>query len=120
MEECGRRSICSVTFLVPLELDCHREDDVICQSLHNREEGGEEEEEHQDNELQVDDVNDATNATYSSVVVASEARDQGSPAIADARERGNPYDVSHHEPTPHHTPGSSVESCPDSSTTERW
>ena len=29
VEECGRRSIHSVTFLVPLELDCHREDDVI-------------------------------------------------------------------------------------------
>ena len=29
VEECGRRSIRSVTFLVPLELDCHQEDDVI-------------------------------------------------------------------------------------------
>ena len=33
VEECGRRSICSVTILVPLELDCHREDDVIRQRL---------------------------------------------------------------------------------------
>ena len=29
VEECGRRSIRSVMFLVPLELDCHHEDDVI-------------------------------------------------------------------------------------------
>ena len=29
VEKCGRQSICSVTFLVPLELDCHQEDDVI-------------------------------------------------------------------------------------------
>ena len=33
VEECGRWSIRSVTFLVPLELDCHREDDVIHQRL---------------------------------------------------------------------------------------
>ena len=35
VEECGRRSIRSVTFLVPLELDCHREDDIIQQRLHD-------------------------------------------------------------------------------------
>ena len=35
MEECGRWSIRSVTFLVPLELDCQREDDLIHQCLHN-------------------------------------------------------------------------------------
>ena len=29
VEECGRLLIHSVTFLVPLELDCHREDDII-------------------------------------------------------------------------------------------
>ena len=29
VEECGRQSIRSVTFLVPLELDCHREDNII-------------------------------------------------------------------------------------------
>ena len=45
---------------------------------------------------------------------------QGSPTISDARERGNPYDASHHEPIQHHTPGSSVESCPHSSTTEQY
>ena len=118
MEECGRRSIRSLTFLVPLELDCHREDDVICQSLRDEEEG-EEEEEHQNNELQADDVNDDADIVYRPVGLTLEARGQGSPTIADARERGNPYNESHHEPTPHHTPGSSIESCPYSSTTER-
>ena len=33
VEECGRRSIRSVTFQVLLELDCHWEDDVIRQRL---------------------------------------------------------------------------------------
>ena len=33
VDECGRRSIRSVTFLVPLELDCQREDDAIRQRL---------------------------------------------------------------------------------------
>ena len=72
VEECGRRSICSVTFLVPLELDCHQEDDVIRQSLHN---GEGEEEEHQDNELRVDDADTA----YSPVDSTSEARGQAIP-----------------------------------------
>ena len=88
VEECGRRSIRSVTFLVPLELDCHQEDDIIRQSLHNGEGEEEEEEEHQNNELQVDDVND-TDTAYSPVGSTSEARGQGSPTIADARERTN-------------------------------
>ena len=86
VKECGRRSICSATFLVPLELDCHQEDDVICQRLRNEEEEEEEEEEHQDNELRVDDVNTDADTAYSPVGSTSEARGQGSPTIADARE----------------------------------
>ena len=68
VEECGRRSICSVTFLVPLELDCHREDDVIRQSLCDEEERVEEE--HQDNELQADDAD----ITHHVVGLPTEAR----------------------------------------------
>ena len=51
VEECGRRSVHSATFLVPLELDCHWEEDVIRQSLRDRG-GEEEEEEYPDNEFQ--------------------------------------------------------------------
>ena len=39
VEECGRRSIRSVMFLVLLELDCHREDDVIRQHFSDDQRG---------------------------------------------------------------------------------
>ena len=112
----GGRSICSVTFLVPLELDCHREDDVIRQSLRDEEEGVEEE--HQDNELQADDVIKDADITHHAVGLFTEARGQGSPTLADARDRVDPDDVSHLKPTQHRTPGNSTESCSATSTTE--
>ena len=37
--ECGRWSIRSVTFLVPLELDCHQDDGEIRQRLHDDNDG---------------------------------------------------------------------------------
>ena len=117
MEECWRRSIHSVTSLVPLELDCHREDDVICQSLHDEEEG--EEEEHQDNELQANDVNDDADVTHHVVGLSTEARGQGSPTLADTRDRVDPDDASHREPTQHHTPRNSTESC-SATITKEW
>ena len=117
VEECGRRSIRSVTFLVPLELDCHREEDVIRQSLCDEEEGAQEE--HQDNELQADDINDDADITHHVIDLSTEARGQGSPTLADARDRVDPDDSSHREPTQHRTPGNSTESCSATSTTER-
>ena len=41
VEECGRRLIRSVTLLVPVELDCHQEDDVIRQCLCDNQRGDE-------------------------------------------------------------------------------
>ena len=117
VEECGRRLICSVTFLVPLELDCHQEDDIIRQSLCNEGEGVEEE--HQDKELQADDVNNDDDITHHIVGLSTEARGQGSPILADARDRVDPDDESHRKPTQHRTPGNSTESCSATSTTER-
>ena len=35
VKECGQRSLCQVTFLVPLELDCHQDDGEIRQRLRN-------------------------------------------------------------------------------------
>ena len=94
-EECGRRSI----------------------HLRDEEEG--EEEEHQDNELQADHVNDNADITHHVVGLSREARGQGSPTLADARDRVDPDDASHHESTQHRMPGNSTESFSATSTTER-
>ena len=104
VEECGRRSIHSATFLVPLELDCHREDDVIQQCLRDDTSGN-------------DDDNDNT---YSPVDSTSEAGGLGSPTTtADAKERSILHDVSLLESTSYRTPGSSRESSPTIGTTAR-
>ena len=100
VEECGRRSIRSVTFLVPLELDCHREDDVLQQRLRDDTSGN-------------DDDN-----TYSPVDSSSEAGGLGSPTTTvDAEGWSIPHDASLTESTSHHTPGSSRESGPTIGTT---
>ena len=104
VEECGRRSIRSVTFLVPLELDCHREDDVIHQSLCDDTRG---------NDDDIDNV-------YSPVDSTSEAGGLGSPTTtADAEERSIPHDASLTKSTSHRTPGSSQASCSTTGTTPR-
>ena len=102
VEECGRRSIRSVTLLVPLELDCHREDDVIRQRLSDDQRGD-------------DDDN-----VYSPVDSTSEDGDLGSPTTtADAEERSILHDASLPESTSHRTPGSSQASCSTTGTTPR-
>ena len=102
VEECGRRSICSVTFLVPLELDCHREDDIICHRLGD------------------DPRGDEDDNVYSPVDSTSEAGDLGSPTTtADAEERSIPHDASLLESTSHRTPGSSQASCSTTGSTPR-
>ena len=104
VEECGRRSIRSVTFLVPLELDCHREDDVIRQRLCDDQRGDE------------DDIDNI----YSPVDSTSEAGGLGSPTTtADAKERSILHDVSLLESTSHRTTGSSQASCSTTGTTPR-
>ena len=105
VEECGRRSIRSVAFLVPLELDCHREGDVIRQCLCDDRRGNEKEEDNTDN-------------VYSPVDSTSEAGGLGSPTTtADAKERSILHDASLLESTTHRTPGSSHASCSTASTT---
>ena len=104
VEECGRRSIRSVTFLVPLELDCHREDDVIRQCLCDDQRGDD------------DDIDNI----YSPVDSASKAGDLGSPTTtADAEERSILHDASLPESTSHHTSGSSQASYSNTGTTPR-
>ena len=103
-EERGRRSIRSVTFLVPLELDCHREDDVIRQCLGDDQRGDD------------DDIDNV----YSPVDSTSEAGDLGSPTTAaDTEERSILHDASLLESTSHRTPGSSQASCSTTGTTPR-
>ena len=102
VEECGRRSIRSVTFLVPLELDCHREDDIIHQRLCNDKRGD-------------DDDN-----VYSPVDSTSEAGGLlSSTTTADTEERSIPHDASLLESTSHRTLGSSQASCSTTGTTPR-
>ena len=85
MEECGRRSIRSVMFLVPLELDCHREDDVIRQRLCDDQRGDEED---------IDNV-------YSPADSTSEAGGLGSPTkTADAKD-GAFFATRHFSSQPH-------------------
>ena len=75
VEECGRRSLRPVSYLVPLELDCHHEDDELRQCLR----------ENQRNEEEDDDDNDDDVVTID-VDSISEAEDQGSLIVsADAQ-----------------------------------
>ena len=95
VEESGRWSIRSVMFLVPLELDCHREDDVIQQRLRDDTSG-----------------NDDNDNVYSPVDSTSKAGGLGSPTTtAEAEEQSIPHDASLTESTSHHIPGSSRASC---------
>ena len=92
VEECGRRSLRPVSFVVPLELDCHHEDGEKRQCLRD------------DNQGNDDDVT----ATVDSI---SEAGDRSSPSTsAGTQERSIPHDASSTESTSHHTSGSSRES----------
>ena len=84
VEECGRRSLRPVSYLVPLELDCHHEDDELRQCLR----------ENQRNEEEDDDDNDAAAITMD-VDSISEAEDQGSPIVsADAQGGTFPLEAS--------------------------
>ena len=100
VEECGRRSLRPVSYLVPLELDCHRDDDELRQCLRDK----------RRNEDGDDDDNDE-DATAVTTDVGSflGAEDQGGPIVsADAQGGVLPPDVSFVEPTFHHrTSGSS-------------
>ena len=105
VEECGRRSISSVTFLVPLELDCLQDDGEIQQRLRD------------DNDGNDDDNGDNSSSPVEST---SEAGGQGRPTTTeDAEEWSIPHGASHAESTFHHMPGSSRESSPTIGTTTR-
>ena len=97
VEECGQRSLCPVTFLVPLELDCHQDDGEIRQRLR--------------------DDNGNSSKLVDSI---SEAGGQGSPTTtADAEEWSIPHGAPHSESTLLRTPVSSRESCPATGTNTR-
>ena len=92
MEECERRTLRSVTFLVPLELDCHRDDDVIRRSPSDDDERG--------NDDDDDDgvYNDATSTVDSNFKADVTAGAQGGSFLPD---------MPSHESTYLHTSGSS-------------
>ena len=103
-EEYGQWSLRPVTFLVPLELDYHRNDDEKRQRLRDEDEGN--------------DGNNDENS--SSVDSTSEAGGQGRPTkTADAEGRSILHGASHLESTLHRTLGSSRESSPTIGTTEQ-
>ena len=95
VEECGRRSLWPVLYLVPLELDCHHEDDELRQCL-------------RENQRNEEDDNDNASVTMD-VDSISKAEDQGSPIVsADAQGGTFPLDASSSGSTLHHrTSGSS-------------
>ena len=94
MEECGRRSLQPVSYLVPLELDCHHDDDELRQCLRDKRRNEEEED---------DDDNEDDAAVTTDVGSFLEAEDQGGPIVsADAQGGVLPPDVSFTEPTFHH------------------
>ena len=84
VEECGRQSISSVTFLVPLELDCHREDDVIHRRLCNNTSG-----------------NDNDDNVYSPVDSTSEAGAWVAPPLQ-RMQRNGAFLTTHHSPSQPH------------------
>ena len=103
MEECGQWPQRTVTFLVPLELECHQDDGEIRQRLQDY------------NGNENNDEN-----SYRPVDSTSEAGGQGSPTTtADAEGRSIPRGVSHAESTSLRTPGSSRESNSTIGTTKR-
>ena len=105
VEECGQRSLRPVTFLVPLELDCHQDDGEIQQRLRD------------DNNRSDDDNDDNSSRPVDST---SEAGGQGSlTTTADAEGQSIPHGASHAESTSLRTPGSSRESSPTIGTTKR-
>ena len=97
VEECGRRSLRPVSYLVPLELDCHHDDHELRQCLRNK----------RRNEEDDDNENDAAVTTDVGSFLGAE--DQGGPNVsADAQGGVLPPDASYVEPTFHHrTSGSS-------------
>ena len=93
VEECGRRSLRPVLYLVPLELDCHHDDVELRQCLRDK----------RRNEEDDDDNEDAAAAVTTDVGSISEAEDQGGPVVsADTQGGVLPPDVSSTEPTFHH------------------
>ena len=99
VEECGKRSLRPVSYLVPLELGCRHDDDALRQCLRDQRRN----EEDDDNNNNEDD--DAVTTDVGSFL---EAEDQGGSNVsADAQGREFPPDASHVESTFHHTSGSS-------------
>ena len=90
VEECGRRTLRPVTFLVALELDCHHDDDVIRQSPSDDNERG----------------NDNDDGVYND---AASTVDSNSEADVAAGAQGGSFlpDMPSHESTYLHTSGSS-------------
>ena len=106
VEECGRRSLRPVTFLVPLELDCHQEDGEIRQRLRD--------------DYDRNDNDGNFSRSVDSISEAGRGGGQGSPVTtAYAEERSIPHDASHSESAFHRTPGSSRESSPATGTNTR-
>ena len=70
VEECGRRTLRPVTFLVPLELDCHHDDDIIRRSPSDDDERGNDDNDddvYNDVTTEVDSTSEAGNQASSSV-----------------------------------------------------
>ena len=103
LEECGGRTLCSVTFLVPLELDCRHENDDIRQSRSDDDERGNDDDD--DDVYRADGVNDDATSTVDNHNEAVEQMSSNSTAGA----QGGSLlpNASFYESTDYHTSGSS-------------
>ena len=68
VEECGKRSRRPISYLVPLELDCHYDDDEIRLRPRERQRDAEEKEDADDNEDDASVINDLSELNNGSLV----------------------------------------------------
>ena len=105
VEECGRRTLRPVTFLVPLELDCRHENDDIRQSRSDDDERGNDNDDDDDDVYRADGINDDATSTVDNLNEAVEQMSSNS--TAGTKGESLLHNASFYESTDHRASGSS-------------